>query len=229
MSSSDTTSNVGMARLRSRRLGAVNGRPDTVRGPGSVPEWPKGAGCKPAAQATLVRIQPGPLTASTLRSVRASSCEPCGASVRSRQSMRLHLDHVEPLAELPADLPLGAHDLEAAGRVQRDRRRRCSPGDAGDHRVEAVRPRPAAAAPRAARRPMPRPWWPSSEVDRVLDRRARRRAGAGSVESEPNPTTAARRARPRRRDGRRSARRSTGTCSSRVRGTRSKSAVDSVT
>ena len=28
--------------------------------PGSVPEWPKGAVCKTAAKATLVRIQPGP-------------------------------------------------------------------------------------------------------------------------------------------------------------------------
>ena len=33
-----------------------------VRGPGSVPEWPKGAVCKTAAKATLVRIQPGPHT-----------------------------------------------------------------------------------------------------------------------------------------------------------------------
>ena len=30
------------------------------RRPGSVPEWPKGAVCKTAARATLVRIQPGP-------------------------------------------------------------------------------------------------------------------------------------------------------------------------
>ena len=36
-------------------------RPDTVRRPGSVPEWPKGAVCKTAGRPTLVRIQPGPL------------------------------------------------------------------------------------------------------------------------------------------------------------------------
>ena len=40
---------------------ADGSRPDTVRRPGSVPEWPKGAVCKTAAKATLVRIQPGPL------------------------------------------------------------------------------------------------------------------------------------------------------------------------
>ena len=56
-----------------RRVGTLeagNWRPDTVRGPGSVPEWPKGAVCKTAAQATLVRIQPGPLTSRTLDSAR---------------------------------------------------------------------------------------------------------------------------------------------------------------
>ena len=50
----------------------------------------------------------------------------------------LHLDHVEPVTELSADLAFGAHDREAAGRVQPDRRV-VAPHDAGDDRVEAVR------------------------------------------------------------------------------------------
>src|SRR5262249_52462102 len=57
---SDTTSNVGMAPPEDReKRGCYSTSP-----PGSVPEWPKGAVCKTAAQATLVRIQPGPLPAS---------------------------------------------------------------------------------------------------------------------------------------------------------------------
>ena len=49
----------------------------------------------------------------------------------------LHQDDVEPLAELPPDLPLGADDLEAAGCVQRDR---CivAADDPGHARVEPV-------------------------------------------------------------------------------------------
>src|SRR4051794_4035981 len=159
MSSSDTTSNVGMGSSPEFRLGMQNGRPDTLRGPGSVPEWTKGAGCKPAAKATLVRIQPGPLERSPA----------VAAGVLASEHL-LHLDHVEPLAELPADLPLGADGLEAAGRVQRDGGV-VLPGDAGDHGVEAVGGRepqqlvqePPADAPALVA---------VEQVDRVLDRGA---------------------------------------------------------
>src|SRR5215510_9486465 len=69
---SDTTSKVGMACSRrpvSRRETSVGGLV-LYDAPGSVPEWPKGAVCKTAAKATLVRIQPGPLP-------RTSSPPPC--------------------------------------------------------------------------------------------------------------------------------------------------------
>src|SRR3977135_2403223 len=110
MSSSDTTSKVGMARLpgrgdwgvRSGGLGDQIGRPDTVRAPGSVPEWPKGAGCKPAAQATLVRIQPGPLLLCRPPDRRAFWFQRAGFRGLLVSEHALHLDHVEPAPELAA-------------------------------------------------------------------------------------------------------------------------------
>ena len=62
---------------------------------------------------------------------------------------QLELHHVEPAVELPADLALDAHDLEAASLVQRDRRV-VATHDAGDHRVEPVDRARGAPAPRAA-------------------------------------------------------------------------------
>src|SRR5688572_8405364 len=59
MSTSDTTSNDAITISRTPRI-AKRGWYRTR--PGSVPEWPKGAACKVAAKATLVRIQPGPPT-----------------------------------------------------------------------------------------------------------------------------------------------------------------------
>ena len=52
----------------------------------------------------------------------------------------LHLDDVEPAAELATDLAFDADDLEAARLVHVDRRL-VAPDDAGDHGVEAVRRR----------------------------------------------------------------------------------------
>ena len=118
----------------------------------------------------------------------------------------LHLDDVEPLAELPAHLAFGADDDEPARPVQRDRRV-VLPGDAGDHRMEAVglgqpqqfveqlAPDACAAGVRDGGRPSPRPWW-------------RTRGGPGRWRANRTPRS---RRRPRRRgrDGRRSARRST--------------------
>jgi lysyl-tRNA synthetase class 2 len=49
----------------------------------------------------------------------------------------LHLEHVEPAAELASDLALGAHDLEPERAVQGDRGV-VAADDAGDHRMEAV-------------------------------------------------------------------------------------------
>src|SRR5689334_17770412 len=105
MSTSDTTSNVGMSHLEAKEKKIAAG---TVRNAtrGSVPEWPKGAVCKTAARATLVRIQPGPprpaFTAGRL-------AYRDGASQQS-----LHLHDVQPLVELSADLALDAHVLEPA-------------------------------------------------------------------------------------------------------------------
>src|SRR5260370_23417827 len=55
MSSCETTSNVGICSPE-----ACESVTAIVRGPGSVPEWPKGTVCKTVAQASLVRTQPGP-------------------------------------------------------------------------------------------------------------------------------------------------------------------------
>ncbi|MEY2452612.1 MAG: lysyl-tRNA synthetase, class [Acidimicrobiaceae bacterium] len=54
-----------------------------------------------------------------------------------RSQEALHLEHVEPAAELAANLALGAHDLEPERAMQRDRRI-VTADDAGDHRVETV-------------------------------------------------------------------------------------------
>ena len=104
-------------------LGVRNWRPDTVRAPGSVPEWPKGAGCKPAAQATLVRIQPGPLTPrSPARRRRAFRFSDHPASEHA-----LHLDDVEPAGRTcgrpPARCPRSrSRRPRAAGSRRRSRR-----------------------------------------------------------------------------------------------------------
>ena len=199
--------------------------------PGSVPEWPKGTGCKPVAQATLVRIQPGPPYASAARSggvaagvarswLPAPTCEP-------RSEHPLHQDDVEPAAELAADLALDADRLEAAraraARSTRRGRRRCARRPSGSRGR-----RRAGRARRAAARPTPAPRRSRCDVDRVLDGRARTPAAAGTGVSEPKPDAP-------------SPASSTATiagwppecssihasCSSRVRGTRSNVTVDS--
>ena len=118
----------------------------------------------------------------------------------------LHQDDVEPAAELAADLALSAHLLEAAGRVQGDRRVVVA-DDAADHGVEAVvacqlrRDRRGAAARRpsragrAGRRRSPRPSW-------------RTRAGTGTATATRSRRRRRRRRRRRSPGGRPSARRS---------------------
>src|SRR5947207_7245923 len=85
--------------------------------PGSVPEWPKGAVCKTAAKATMVRIHPGPRY-----DVRPDPARRpiIGGPIRGPSQRALHLDDVEPLPELAADLPLDPHHRVAAAGVQRD-------------------------------------------------------------------------------------------------------------
>src|SRR6478736_5212275 len=115
MSSSDTTSNVGMARLR-KVIAWECGKGGLIlyAAPGRYPSGQRGQ------------------AVNLLRKLRWFESNP------AHSEHPLHLDHVEPLAELASHLPLGAHGLEPAGGVERDR---CVvvTRDAGDHRVEAVR------------------------------------------------------------------------------------------
>src|SRR5205823_3987849 len=84
---------------------------------GSVPERPKGADCKSAGTAF------------------GGSNPPRPTSLLRQKPLQLH--HVEPSAELPAHLALGADELETAAAMQRDRSLVTS-DDAGDDGVEAV-------------------------------------------------------------------------------------------
>ena len=81
--------------------------------------------------------------------------------LRGRGTLReqsFHEHDVEPLAELPSDLPLGADDLEPAGGVQRDG---CivAPDDPGHAGVEPMGGGDGRAAPASSARPTPCPWW----------------------------------------------------------------------
>ena len=139
----------------------------------------------------------------------------------------LHHDDIEPVAELPPDLPLGADDLEAAGLVQGDGGG-VAAHDPGHHRVEAVgggqarRARSGAGGRRRGpgapgrRRPSPRRW--SSTPD------ARGRATATRTRTPPRC-----RPRPPPPRGRPTGPRSQRTWSSSVRGTMSKVTVDPTT
>ena len=203
------------------RRGRANGRPDTLRGPGSVPEWTKGAGCKPAAKATLVRIQPGPLKLARATSRRAS---PAGVrTFRASAASRPRRATGRTCGPPPARCPRSRSRRRRGARS----RRRCSP------EIRAITEwKPWAAARRSSssssRRPMPRPWCESRRYTESSTVRGVGRAGPERRE-RPEPHDPARR---------RSATTSAGcppecssihaTCSSRVRGTRSKSAVESV-
>ena len=160
------------------------------------------------ADTELLRAQPEPSRRTAEQRHRRS--DPNWSSPDTLEQA-LHLHHVEPAAELPADLAFGAHELEPARGVQRDRRV-VAPGDPRDHRVEAVRLRRGGAARRGpsarcrgpgsrrAGTPSSRPWWS-------------RPAAAGTATTTRSPPRARRRPRPGRRrprpDAHRSARRST--------------------
>ena len=126
--------------------------------------------------------------------------------VRGDSEHPLHLDDVEPLAELAADLPFGAHDLETARRVQLDR---CVvvADDASDDRVETVY---SSEADQARRAHGARCVGPDT---RRAGTRSLRRSSSTPVGPETSRATRIRplahRRRPRSRDGRLSARRST--------------------
>ncbi len=95
--------------------------PDAQR-PGGVEGRSGGQGCAPAATHRRRPHQAG---------------SPTEAQGPGQLEHSLHLDDVEPVAELAADLPLGADELERARHVQRDGRL-VAPHDAGHHRMEPV-------------------------------------------------------------------------------------------
>src|SRR5215213_246641 len=133
MSSSDTTSNVGMARLR-RVVAWERGKGGLVlyAAPGRYPSGQRGQAVNLLRKLRWFESNPAHSTSqqACARLRRASLCQ-------GRSEHPLHLDHVEPLTELAADFPLGAHDDEAARGVERDRGVVLA-GDPGDHGVEAV-------------------------------------------------------------------------------------------
>ena len=145
------------------------------------------------------------------------------ARPRAGVEQPLHHGHVEPPVELPADLALHADQLEAAGGVERPRRRAAGldPGHDGveaaggghvDH-VAEQRPAHALAVVRPGRRrPSPRPWCGTPPAPcRATGRRSRsRRRSSTATTAAKAPERAASHAR----------------WSSRLRGTRSKVAVE---
>ena len=195
MSTSETTSKLGIG-------DSLLGRPAKAAlldvASGSVPEWPKGTGCKPVAL-PLRWFESNPahpaLRASRegARPIPARAPRPAARACSSEHP--LHQDDVEPAAELAADLALGADRLEAAraraARSTRRGRRRCGRSRSGTRgRVPSSTSSPSssradALAPAVA-----------VHVDRVLDGRSRTPAGAGTATAtrsrrpSPSPSTA---------------------------------------
>ena len=154
MSTSETTSNVGMALLVSSEASEMA---LLLYDSGSVPEWPKGTGCKPVAQ-RYVGSNPTRPTGSPDRASRFALTA-CAASARRRATGRTC---GRPLVRGRSSRSRTRRAARSSARA----RPRCARSPSGS-RDRAARPTssassrlpmPSAPAVVERRRPSPRPW-----------------------------------------------------------------------
>ena len=151
--------------------------------PGSVPKWPKGTGCKPVAQASGVRIPPGPPIIRSAERPRVtmvtwtrSSAKPSAGRSARRSSVRARCTAATSPVATRSTSPTAAR---CSPRRIRPRRRTSSPPRPPGCGGSATGWSPAADRGARGARGLRRPAQPPrARVDR------RRRAGASDADGE---------------------------------------------